>query len=107
MKTLEFKDNMPKLHNQKFAELVMVVGFDPIANLYAGNGRYKKFLEYDLKMSDGTEFNDGSVPAQPLMVLFFVGEKGIMFSTLRKSNEENIEKYANSFGETFKIEIEA
>jgi hypothetical protein len=40
------------------------------------------------------------------MLLLFVGDKNIMFSSLRKQNGENAILYAESVGELFKITVQ-
>lgn len=98
MEILKFKDNMPKLCNQRKATLVYhnvitVIGLE----------KYKYLLKYDLYKSDGDIFPIDK--SQYYLILLFVGDKGIMFSTLRKYNSENVAKYAD-IGKEFLIEVE-
>lgn len=101
MKIICFDNNYPKLNNQKHARLVFVI------QGLLGEMLLKNFPDltyYDTLRDDGVYYdikNDESY-----MLLFFIGEKGIMFSTLRKQNEENAILYAESIGENYKIKIE-
>lgn len=98
MEILEFKYNMPKLCNQRKAKLV----YHNVITMI-GLEKYKDLLKYDLDKGDGKDFQlDNS---QYYLILLFVGDKGIMFTSLRKYNSENIAKYAD-IGKEFVIEIE-
>ena len=97
MQTIKFTDNMPKLQGQTTATLV---------NWGAMSGyqlqKHPDFWNYDTLKSDGTNYklnNDGNY-----LILYFVGDKGILFSTIRKLNEVN-KHYITEIGKQFKIEI--
>ena len=101
MQTIKFNDNYPKLHNQTTAKLVAM--FDNVS----ANILFRQFpdlLKFDTKKQDGSYFE--IEPRNSFLLLLFVGNKNIMFSTLRKSNDENFWLYKNSIGEEFNIVIE-
>lgn len=102
LKEIYFSNNYPKIHSQKQARLVLVLQEIP------GEMLRKNF--FDLMMYD-TERDDGLYCGikedEEYMLLLFVGEKNIMFSTLRKQNQENVELYAESIGELFSITVKS
>ncbi|MBR1948625.1 MAG: hypothetical protein IKA30_02400, partial [Alphaproteobacteria bacterium] len=59
---------------------------------------------FDTLRDDGIYYD--IKPKESYMLLLFVGDKEIMFSTLRKQNEENAILYAESIGEVYKLKIE-
>ncbi len=94
MKEIKFSRNYKKLYNQKKAVLIerFIVYPEELS---------KEFLDFD---TDGGKYKLNT--KQCYLVLYFVGDKKIPFTTLRKYNEENISKYFNSVGEIFKIVVE-
>lgn len=97
MQTLLFTDNMPKLHGQTTATLVYwsaMRGYQL--------KQYPDLWKYDTLKSDGSLYK--LKLDENYLVLFLVGEKGIMFSTIRKLNSEN-RHYITDIGEVFKIEV--
>lgn len=97
MKKLLFADNMPKLCDQNTATLVY---WTAMAGCQLK--QHQDFWLYDTLKSDGTFYKlnkDGRY-----LVLFFVGDKGILFSTIRKLNDEN-RHYLEEVGEVFNIEV--
>ena len=99
---IKFDCNYPKLHNQKEARLVMVI------QEISGEMLLHAFPDltfYDTLRDDGLYY--GIRPDFEYMLLLFVGDKNIMFPTLRKQNEENAKLYAESIGEIFKISVKA
>ncbi len=96
---LLFDCNYNKLQGQKTATLVAmfpdVTGEQLTAHL-------PLLVEYDCRRPDGSfkPINNGNY-----LLLFFVGEKGALFSTLRKATNENYWHYKNNIGETFDIVI--
>lgn len=95
VKEIRFKHNYTKLHNQEYAVLVNV-------SAVKGKDLKKKkgFVEYD---TDGKYEIDEN---ERYLYLVFVGIDMIPFTTLRKNNLENVEKYVGSEGDYFKIIIE-
>lgn len=101
IKQILFDNNYPKLHNQKHARLVMVI------QGLLGEMLLKNFPDltfYDTLRDDGRYYD--IKPEESYMLLIFIGNKEIMFSTLRKQNEENAILYAESIGEVYNIKIE-
>lgn len=96
-----FNNKYPKLHEQKTARLLAVItGFS--GELL--QSRFPDFVFYDTLRDDGRYYNIKS--DESYILLLFEGEKGILFSTFRKDNEENFVKYNPSIGQLFKIKIE-
>lgn len=96
-KVLKFADNMPKLHGQTEATLVY---WSALAGCQLA--AHPALWEYDTKKSDGTIYKLN--PDGRYFLLFFVGDKGIMFSTIRKLNEEN-KHYMQEVNQKFRIEV--
>ena len=101
VKEIKFNDNFPKLHNQKQARLVMVIQEISGEMLFRN---FSELLSFDTRRSDGKYYDFDW--EKEYMLLLFVGDKDIMFSTLRKQNEENAILYAESVGDLFKITVE-
>lgn len=100
LKEIEFDNNYPKLHGQKEARLVAVF------NDISGRILYNKFpdlMGFDCKRSDGKFYFVN--PEKDYMLLLFIGDKGILFPTFRKSNDENKSRYNDSIGELYKLII--
>lgn len=95
IKEIKFNHNYKKLHNQHLAVLV---------NVSAVQGKHliKKegFVEYD---TDGKYEIDEN---EKYLYLVFVGINMIPFSTIRKNNMENVEKYVGQEGGFFKVVVE-
>lgn len=101
LKQIRFDNHYPKLHNQKHARLVMVI------QDISGEMLLKRFPDltfYDSMRDDGRYYDIKS--EENYMLLLFIGEKEIMFPTLRKQNKENAELYAESVGEMYEIKVE-
>lgn len=97
MQTLQFTDNMPKLNNQKTVKLVY---WSALRGYQLK--QYPDLWKYDTLKSDGTCYK--LKLDENYLVLFFVGDKGIMFSTIRKLNSKN-RHYITDIGKNFKIEV--
>jgi len=95
-----FDNNYPKLHNQTAARLVFVLEDIPGKLLLT---KYHGFMCYDCMRDDGLLYNIN--PDETYMLLLFVGNENIMFSTFRKQNKENVELYAESVGDVFILKI--
>ena len=91
-----FKKNFKKLHNQKTATLTWAI----FATGKELNKRYKKFVDYD---TEGDYVLDDN---QEYIILYFFGNKLIPFTTIRKRNKENEDKYLHSGNNKFKIVVE-
>ena len=100
IKSIEFNNNYPKLHNQTAAELLLVINDVSGAML---NTICEHLTKYDTLRGDGKYYhieND-----QVFMILVFLGDKGIPFTSIRKMSQENIDKYCDSVGEVFLIDV--
>lgn len=96
-----FNNNYTKLHGQKHARLLAVItGFS--GELL--QSRFPDLMLYDTQRDDGRFYK--LEPNESYILLLFCGEKGILFTTFRKDNEENFTKYNPSIGQIFKIKIE-
>lgn len=95
-----FDSNYKKLHNQKMARLLGIFSGIEKRNF---EERMPYFYKYDCERPDGSFYliND----KENYLLLFFVGEKGALFSTLRKATDENYWLYKNNVGATFDIKI--
>ena len=96
-KVLKFTDNMPKLHGQTTATLVY---WSAMAGCQFAE--HKSFWNYDTQKSNGSTYKLN--PDGRYLILFFVGDKGIMFSTIRKFNDEN-RHYIEEVNQQFRIEV--
>ncbi len=101
LKEVKFNNNFPKLHNQTTARLVMVI---QMISGYMLLNQFPDFTAWDTKIKDVLYYD--IKPEENYMLILFVGNKNIMFSILRKQNKENVELFAESVGELFKITIE-
>lgn len=101
LKEIKFDCNYPKIHGQKLARLVMVI--QEISGSMLLNS-FGFLTSFDTIRDDGKFYNID--PEKEYMLLLFVGDKNIMFPTLRKQNGENAILYAESVGEMFKITIQ-
>lgn len=101
---IKFDCNYPKLCNQAKAKLVwvdLVLEHEFISEHYFLDRKINALLEYDTKCPDGTQKD---IEQGNYYLLFFVGDKGIMFSTLRKRTKNN-EKYLKKIGQWFDVEV--
>jgi hypothetical protein len=95
---IKFDDQYPKLHGQTVAQLLSVreVGSQELC---------PEFLTYDTTLADGTRRIMSNT--YPKMVLTFLGNKHIPFSTLRTIHSvEEFAFYENALGDYFDIIIE-
>lgn len=98
---IEFNNNYPKLHGQKHARLLAVItGFS--GELL--KNRFPDLVFYDTQRDDGRYYD--IKPDESYILLLFEGDKGVLFTSFRKDNEENFVKYNPSIGQLFKIKIE-
>ena len=91
IKEINFNRNYTKLHGQTMARLIDI-------GIRTGKRLCKEFIEYD---TDGKFEIDEE---QSYMILYFVGDKQIPFSSIRKENYENLEKYNE--GEFYRIVVD-
>lgn len=96
-----FDNDYPKLHGQKQAKLLMSIGDVSEALLRT---KFADLLDYDTQRSDGKFYRSWQV-GEKFLLLLFLGDKGILFTSLRKNNEENRNIYNNSVGDIFEIII--
>lgn len=101
LKEIKFDNNYPKLQEQQLARLVMVIQ-DISGSMLLNDFGF--LTAYDTIRDDGRFYNID--PDKDYMLLLFVGDKNIMFSSLRKQNGENAILYAESVGELFKITVQ-
>jgi len=93
MKEIRFNRNYKKLHNQKKAVLIQTA-------TVKGENIQKEFVKYD------TDFLFEFDKKETYLLLIFVGDKMIPFTTLRKLNIENVKQYVGYEGDYFDIVIE-
>ncbi len=89
---IKFSHEYPKLHGQESALLLAV-------ELRGRSDLTEKFIEYD------TAYTAGHYPLPPAqyMVLVFLGNEMIPFTTVRRWTEEKFRYYHNSIGKIFNI----
>lgn len=95
-----FDSNYKKLHNQRTARLLGLFSGIEKRNF---EEQMPYFYKYDCERPDGSFYELD--PRQGYLLLFFEGERGILFTTLRKDNDENFWFYNANIGEVFKIII--
>ena len=93
MKEIKFNHNYKKLHNQTYGTLIKMTA-------HLGCMLHKDFIKYD---TDGKYKIEEK---EKYLCLYFIGNKKIPFTTLRKCNKANIYKYVGCEGENFKIVVE-
>ena len=98
---IKFDNNYPKLHGQTYGLLAMVIQEIPGSMLLEN---FECLTAFDTTRDDNKRYNIEA--DKEYMLLLFVGNKNIMFTSLRMQNKENAELYAESVGLSFKIEIE-
>lgn len=92
MQAIEFNHNYKKLHNQETAILIKTLTI-------IGRNICKEFIEYD------TDNNYKIEPNEKYLLMYFIGEYRIPFTTLRKCNKTNVLKYVGRTNELFKIVV--
>lgn len=96
-KVIKFSKRYNKLHKQTHATLI---GMRIVDLSKMSDEDFEELVEYDAKAEDGSYFplqRDGVY-----FLLIFLGNKNIVFQTLRKS--EKYRYYNNFRGEQFEIE---
>lgn len=96
-KNIRFSHDYPKLWNQEYALLLNIkkTGVESLS---------RDLIEYDTKKSDGDYYQ---LPENcDVIILCFVGDKDIPFTTIRRYTKSKYDYYKSSVGEWFKIKIE-
>lgn len=93
MYKIKFSHDYPKLHSQKYAKLLYVTVRDK-------KELSEDFIEYDTAYGDGWNYN---LPDGQLLLLCFIGEKHIPFTTARKYSHEKEVDYRKSVGYEYEI----
>lgn len=88
---IHFKKNFTKLYNQTQALLIRIIE-------KKGKDLCQDFIEYDTDNQYPIDKN------QYYLILYFIGNKLIPFTSIRKYNDENLLKYV--FGAEFNIIID-
>lgn len=96
---IKFSHDYPKLHGQKKATLLAVLKGESIK-------LDSDFIKYDTSFirEDGTQACY-DLPAGLVLVLFFIGDKLIPFTTVRRWTEEKEKYYRANIGKNFEINI--
>ncbi|AKL98283.1 hypothetical protein [Endomicrobium proavitum] len=98
---IRFKHNFLKLENQSSAQLILA------KEINFKNDKDFVFVNYDAAyLTDDCSIKFHDLPDGKYLLLLFVGYDNILFTTLRKNNKENREKYAKNVGRYFEIIIE-
>lgn len=100
---IKFSHNYPKLHSQKSATLLAV-------ELRGRSDLSEHFIEYDtvyIDSSSVTGVDHYCLPPAKYMVLVFLGNDLIPFTTVRRWTEEKFRYYHGSIGSNFDIVIVA
>lgn len=100
-KVIKFDCNYPKLCNQAHARLLFVWEIEE-SDFILNYPALKALFEYDTRRPDGTlkEFEKGEY-----LLLLLEGDKGILFTTIRKNTPSNNRLYKNNIGKYFDIEV--
>ena len=96
MAEIRFNDEYPKLWGQSTAELILI-------RVVNRSRLSRNLVEYDTKKSDDTYYD---LPDGELIQLFFIGNHGIPFCTMRKYTKEKYEEFENKIGTIFDIVVE-
>jgi hypothetical protein len=97
---IKFSHKYPKLHGQRTARLFAVEVRD-LDDLHKDFVEYDTFYEYGPM---GRRHYD--LPKGSLLVLVFIGDKLIPFTTVRRSTPEKDRYYREAIGKTFDVVIE-
>lgn len=97
MKSIKFSHDYPKLHGQKTARLIGVLTVTP-------DELHRQFIEYDTVNKEGGHYK---LPkAEKFLILLFLGDKNILFTTIRRMTAEKLAYYLNQVDMEFEIKIE-
>ena len=98
MLSIKFSHKYPKLHGQTSAELIKV-STDVLGRMAP------QLVEYDTRYYSGENTEHYPLSGYFVMVLYFIGNYGIPFTTIRGASNENQKHYLDSIGETFKLVV--
>lgn len=98
MKCIEFNHNYTKLHGTTRARLVEWQTVDT-------NHIDKAAIFYDTEYWEDDERKFYDLKPGVYLRLLLMSECGIPFTTYRKANDENAEKYCHAIGEWFEIYV--
>lgn len=96
---IKFSHKYPKLHNQTSARLVHIITRDR-------SELPDTFVEYDTVYNFGELYDDTDhypLPNGKYMILVFVGNEFIPFTTVRRWTEEKFRYYNNNIGNMFEV----
>ena len=93
---IKFSHRYPKLHDQKSARLVHI-------HLVSRSDMCADFIEYDTIFRNGNDIDHYPLPSGKYMVLVFLGDKLIPFTTARRHTEEKFRYYQDAIGRDFEI----
>jgi hypothetical protein len=96
MVQIYFNDEYPKLWGQEFGELIFI-------KVVNKSQLSKNLIEYDTKKSNDNYYD---LPDGELIQLFFIGNHGIPFCTLRKYSKDKHEYYKGLIGKVFDLVVE-
>lgn len=97
---IKFSHVYPKLHGQKRARLLRVIKVDHFE-------LSDEFIEYDTSYcADNSEKSHYPLPKTALLILVFLGDELIPFTTARRWTKEKEEYYQRGVGMNFEIVIE-
>lgn len=102
MKRIEFNHNYTKLHGTTRARLVEVVTVD-FSMIGASPINYD--TEYDTEYLEDGEIKFYLLEPGVYLRLLLMSASGIPFTTYRKVNAENANKYCHSVGDWFEIYV--
>lgn len=98
---IKFSHRYPKIHDQKTAQLLAVKTARRVEFT-------KEFIDYDTLFVKDDEGNFGGyfpLPEGNYIVLLFLGNEYIPFTTVRRFTEEKFKYYHSSIGKIFDIRI--
>lgn len=103
MRTIKFKHDYIKLADQTYARLLW-------CDVISGGGITKDCLNHDAKFRNGRgkiELDlDWLDKGLVYLRLVFIGDQGVPFTTFRKDNRENRDRFENCEGMWYRIAIE-
>lgn len=102
IKKIKFDNNYPKLKNQKQARLI--AAFTDVTETILSY-KFPDLLLYDTKRDDGRYYKIDK--GETYILLIFLGVDGFLFTSLRRQNKENLEKYCDSIGDLFSLIVKA
>ena len=96
MPEIKFNDEYPKLCGQRTAELILI-------RVVNKAHMSRNLVEYDTKKSDDSYY---ILPDGELIQLFFIGNLGIPFCTMRRYTKEKYDEYESLLGNIFDMVVE-